>query len=124
MAALVVLAGLVLSAVLTPRFGADSRDGLDWVSAPPGGRVDRWPGTGSSEGRWGLLGRLRAVGRRFAAAWKEYEYAHEVFWRAQQPWLDEPANLARDSLRWRRGLFGRWRLSGRLLPPAGGRLRR
>jgi hypothetical protein len=124
MAALVVLAMFVVLAVVTPMFGADSRDGLDWAAGSLGGRPGRWASPARSRRRQGLPRRLKVLGRKVAAAWVEYERAHEVFWRAQQPWLDEPLVDERESLRWRRGVFGRWRLTGRLLPPAGGQLRR
>ncbi|HZZ45975.1 MAG TPA: hypothetical protein VFE65_03725 [Pseudonocardia sp.] len=124
MVALIVLVMLVVLAVVTPMFGADSRDGLDWSAGPAWARSGRLPGMDRSEGRPALRSRLTALGRRVGAAWLRYERAHEVFSRAQQPWLDEPRTAERESLRWRRGMFGRWRLTGRVLPPAGGQLRR
>lgn len=123
MAALTVLVMLVVLALVTPMFGADSRDGLDWAAGPTWARSVRLSERDRSARR-AVRSRLTALGRRVTEAWLQSERAHEVFWRAQQPWLAEPRPAERESLRWRRRMFGRWRLTGRVLPPAGGQLRR
>jgi hypothetical protein len=125
MTGLLVVAAFVVLALLTLRYGADSRDGADWRSRDSwlDNAVSRRRRTASStHGRRtvssdlrALVGLLRRLGQWSLRAWDRQERAWGACWRAHQPWRGDDLADRNDELHWRQ-VNGGWRLVGRLLP--------
>lgn len=116
MTGLLVLVAFVVLALLTLRYGADSRDGADWRFRESwlDGTARRTRHTVTADLR-AVVGLLRRLGQGAPRAWDRQERAWGACWQAHQPWRGDDLPDRCDELHWRR-VNGGWRLVGRLLP--------